>query len=60
MAELSACVDSVLVVVRQGRLTSRDLSHLARQTASWKAKIRGVVLVGAPSSSERALYYNSD
>lgn len=60
MAELSASVDSVLVVVRQGRLTSRDLSHLARQSGSWKAKIRGVVLVGAPSSSERALYYNSD
>jgi len=60
MAELSASVDSVLVVVRQGRVTRRDLSHLARQTASWKAKIRGVVLVGAPSSSERALYYNSE
>ncbi len=60
MAELSGAVDSVLVVVRQGRLTSRDLSHLARQTGSWKAKIRGVVLVGAPSSSERAVYYNRD
>jgi len=60
MAELSPWVDNVLVVVRQGRLTSRDLSHLARQAAAWKAKIGGVVLVGAPSPSERALYYEGD
>lgn len=53
MAEVSRLVDSVLVVVRQGRTTRRTLRTLAKQSRTWDAGIVGVVLTdtepeGAP------------
>jgi Mrp family chromosome partitioning ATPase/capsular polysaccharide biosynthesis protein len=57
MAELSGAVDGVIVVVRYGGPTRRDLAQLARQATTWQAGIRGVVLTAAPTSSERQQYY---
>jgi Mrp family chromosome partitioning ATPase/capsular polysaccharide biosynthesis protein len=60
MAELSAAVDSVIVVVRYGGPTRRDLTQLSRQAATWKAGVSGVVLTAAPTSFERRQYYYGD
>ena len=60
VAELSVAIDSVIVVVRYGGPTRRDLTQFARQAATWKAGIRGVVLTAAPTSFERQQYYYND
>jgi succinoglycan biosynthesis transport protein ExoP len=60
MAELSGAADGVIVVVRYGGPTRRDLTQLARQASTWKAPIQGVVLTAAPASTERQQYYYRD
>lgn len=60
MAELSGLVDGVILVVRYGGPTRRDLTQLARQVSTWKASVQGVVVTAAPTSSERQQYYFRD
>jgi succinoglycan biosynthesis transport protein ExoP len=58
MAELSRQVDSVLVVVRQGKVTRRSLGALGRQIETWRADVSGAVLTGANAADHgRADYY---
>lgn len=59
MAELSRRVDSVILVVRQGRVSRRSLRALARQTHAWKAKITGAVLTDAPQEERHSYYYRA-
>jgi len=56
MAELSASVDAVLVVVRHGRVTRRSLVSLRRQAEGWRADIVGAVLTDSPA--EEGEYYH--
>jgi len=56
MAELSQNVDGVIVVVRQGTVSHRNLRGLNRQAQSWRAKPIGAVLTDAVTS-DRAYYY---
>jgi hypothetical protein len=57
MAELSASVDAVLVVVRHGRVTRRSLVALNRQSEGWRADIIGAVLTDSPSEEDEYYYY---
>jgi polysaccharide biosynthesis transport protein len=59
MAELSASVDAVLVVVRHGRVTRRSLVALNRQAEGWRADIIGAVLTDSPSEEDEYYYYKS-
>ena len=58
MAELSANVDAVLVVVRCGRVTRRSLVSLNRQAEGWRADIIGAVLTDSPSEEDEYYYKN--
>jgi tyrosine-protein kinase len=58
MAELADLIDSVLVVVRNGRVTHRSLRSLNRQARRWNADITGVVLTDA-SGEDQYSYYGS-
>jgi len=57
MAELSASVDAVLVVVRHGRVTRRSLVALSRQAEGWRADIIGAVLTDSPAEEDEYYYY---
>ena len=57
MAELSASVDAVLVVVRHGRVTRRSLVSLSRQAEGWRADIIGAVLTDSPAEEDEYYYY---
>src|SRR5829696_1766410 len=57
MAELARNVDSVIVVVRQGRVSRRSLRALSRQMQSWRSKLAGAVLTDTPLE-ERHSYYS--
>lgn len=59
MAELSGSVDSVLVVVRHGRVTRRSLVTLSRQAEGWQADIVGAVLTDSPAEEDEYYYYKS-
>jgi succinoglycan biosynthesis transport protein ExoP len=59
MAELSASVDAVLVVVRHGRVTRRSLIALNRQAEGWRADIIGAVLTDSPSEEDEYYYYKN-
>ncbi|HEX7254651.1 MAG TPA: P-loop NTPase [Gaiellaceae bacterium] len=59
MAELSRRVDSIILVVRQGRVSRRSLRALARQAQGWKAKITGAVLTDAPQEERHSYYYRA-
>jgi succinoglycan biosynthesis transport protein ExoP len=59
MAELSASVDAVVVVVRHGRVTRRSLVALNRQSDGWRADIVGAVLTDSPSEEDEYYYYKS-
>ncbi len=58
MAELAQVVDRVLVVVRQGRVTRRNLRSLSRQAQGWRADLVGAVLTDATLDEQRTYYYN--
>jgi Mrp family chromosome partitioning ATPase len=57
MAELAQSVDGVIVVVRPGFVHRRRLRALARQTASWHARLIGAVLNDSPGSEGYMAYY---
>jgi Mrp family chromosome partitioning ATPase len=57
MAELSRQVDTVLVVVRQGKLTRRSLSALGRQVETWQADVAGAVMTGTGGDYSYGSYY---
>jgi Mrp family chromosome partitioning ATPase len=57
MAEISRLVDRILVVVRQGRITRRNLRALSRQMRSWEAELAGVVMTDTPSAGDRYASY---
>jgi succinoglycan biosynthesis transport protein ExoP len=56
MAELSASVDAVLVVVRHGRVTRRSLLALSRQAEGWRSVILGAVLTDSPAEEDEYYY----
>jgi non-specific protein-tyrosine kinase len=58
MAELAGLIDSVLVVVRNGRVTHRSLRSLNRQARTWSADVAGVVVTDA-SGEDQYSYYGS-
>jgi len=58
MAELAPHVDSVLVVVRHGRVTRRSLQTLGRQAETWRPGIVGAVLTDSPPQTDD--YYYAD
>jgi len=57
MAELSRLIDMVLVVVRSGRVTQRNLRALHRQSLSWPAKVTGAVMTDVQASGGEYSYY---
>jgi succinoglycan biosynthesis transport protein ExoP len=59
MAELSASVEAVVVVVRHGRVTRRSLMALSRQSEGWRAEIVGAVLTDSPAEEDEYYYYKS-
>jgi succinoglycan biosynthesis transport protein ExoP len=59
MAELSRHVDTVLVVVRQGRVSRRSLRSLSRQAQGWPAQFVGAVVTDAPADEEHYAYYKA-
>jgi Mrp family chromosome partitioning ATPase len=60
MAELSRHVDTVLVVVRQGRVSRRSLRSLSRQAQGWPAQFVGAVITDAPADEEHYAYYKAE
>ena len=56
MVELSALVDTILVVARHGRITRRGLQTLNKQAQSWQAEVVGAVVTGT-TAEERNTYY---
>jgi Mrp family chromosome partitioning ATPase len=56
MVELSALVDLILVVTRQGRITRRGLQTLNKQAQAWQAEVVGAVVTGT-TAEERNTYY---
>jgi len=57
MAELSRYVDTVIVVVRQGRVSRRSLRTLSRQAQGWPADFLGAVVTDTPHDQESYAYY---
>jgi succinoglycan biosynthesis transport protein ExoP len=60
MAELARHVDTVLIVVRQGRVSRRSLRTLSRQAQSWPAEFVGAVVTDAPQDEEHYAYYRAE
>jgi len=58
MAELAGLIDSVLVVVRHGRVTHRTLRSLNRQARTWSANLAGAVITDA-AGEDQYTYYGS-
>lgn len=56
MAELAGLIDSVLVVVRHGRVTHRTLRSLNRQARTWSANLAGAVITDAAGEGQYAYY----
>jgi polysaccharide biosynthesis transport protein len=57
MTELAQLIDTVLVVVRQGRVSQRNLRSLGRHARSWPAAVAGAVLTDVPAGAGYASYY---
>jgi succinoglycan biosynthesis transport protein ExoP len=61
MTELAQLIDTVLVVVRQGRVTHRSLRSLQRHARNWPAGIAGAVITDARGlGSDYGAYYGSN
>jgi Mrp family chromosome partitioning ATPase len=56
MSELASAIDVVLVVVRQGHVTQRNLRSLGRQARTWDAPLAGAVLTDAPAEGRTSYY----
>jgi Mrp family chromosome partitioning ATPase len=59
LAELSPLIDDVLVVVRQGRVSQRNLRLLSRQARSWPAGVSGAVLTDTQAAEQQYAYYGT-
>lgn len=59
VSELSRLVDSVLLVVRQGRVSERNLRALARQSHGWGVEIAGAVVTDTQDERGYAYYGGS-
>jgi len=57
MTEISELVDTVLVVVRHGRVSRRSLAALTRLRRNWRSADVVAVLVGTPRHDEGYAYY---
>lgn len=58
MTEISELVDTVLIVVRHGRVSRRSLAALTRIRRSWRSAEVAAVLVGTPRHDESYAYYS--
>lgn len=56
VAELSSLIDTVLVVVRQGRVSQRNLRALGRQARSWPTELSGAVMTDMHTEGEYSYY----
>ncbi len=56
VAELSKVIDQVLVVVRQGRASQRNLRALRRQARTWPAELTGAVMTDVRAEREYSYY----
>jgi Mrp family chromosome partitioning ATPase len=57
MTELAQLIDTVLVVVRQGRVSQRNLRSLGRHARAWPAAVAGAVLTDVPAGGGYSSYY---
>ena len=58
MTEISELVDTVLIVVRHGRVSRRSLAALTRIRRNWRSADVAAVLVGTPRHDEGYAYYS--
>ena len=56
VAELSSMIDTVLVVVRQGRVSQRNLRALGRQARAWPTELAGAVMTDMQTEGEYSYY----
>jgi tyrosine-protein kinase len=56
VAELSPLIDAVLLVVRQGKVSHRNLRSLQRQLRTWPSEVVGAVMTDVPSDSNYGYY----
>lgn len=56
VSEISKLVDAVLLVVREGHVTERNLRALSRQSQGWGAEVAGAVVTDT-SEERRYSYY---
>ncbi|HVE68777.1 MAG TPA: hypothetical protein VNB64_09380 [Solirubrobacteraceae bacterium] len=56
MAELSRRIDSVVVVVRQGRVSHGNLRTLGRKVRTWGGEVAGAVITDAPNAARKSYY----
>jgi Mrp family chromosome partitioning ATPase len=59
MTELAELIDLAIVVVRQGYVSRRNLSSLARHAASWSTDVAGAVLTDVRVSPGYGTYYGA-
>lgn len=57
MTELGRLIDTALVVVRQGRVSQRNLRALGKQARGWPAEVVGAVLTDTPAQEAYSSYY---
>lgn len=56
VAELSNMIDTVLIVVRQGRVSQRSLRALGRQARAWHTELAGAVMTDMRTEGEYTYY----
>jgi Mrp family chromosome partitioning ATPase len=56
VAEIARLVDVVLLVVRQGRVSQRNLRSLQRQLRSWPAEVIGAVVTDVQADNKYGYY----
>ncbi len=56
VSELARLVDVVLLVVRQGRASQRNLRNLQRQLRTWPAEVVGAVMTDVQADSKYGYY----
>jgi Mrp family chromosome partitioning ATPase len=59
MADFAERIDTVIVVVRQGYASRRNLRLLAAQAQNWQTQLAGAVLTDVPLPSELSTYYGA-
>ena len=59
VSELARLVDVVLLVVRQGRVSQRNLRTLQRQLRSWPAEVVGAVMTDVQTDTKYGYYGKS-